>query len=261
MASGVNAKLSKIQLTIGRRVRELRLGRRWTQAELASELGLSQGRLSELERGEGSFTAEQLVVILQLFNVGAAELATGARSEPEAEVQNVLARLGATHLQERADVLASSRVEDVAGAIREALALGSPRLVTALAPVLVNNLARLNLPKLRSDLTEAGIQRRLDWVIDNTLEAIAAELRDHTLSREDIQRYRQAQVELDIFRAFSPPPRGKVRPDVLDRYIRSKETLTEVQSSSSPASRRWGVVTAIVPDDFAAALKESRARV
>lgn len=260
MTKDAKAKLLKLRATIGPRVRELRLGRRWTQAELASELGLSQGHLSELERGEGSFTAEQLLLILQLFNVGATELA-GGRPEPEAEVQNVLARLGATHLQERADVLASARVEDAAGAIREALALGSPRLVTALAPVLVNNIARLNLSKLRSDLAEAGIQRRLDWVIDNTLEAIAVELHDRTLSREDIQRYRQAQVELDIFRAFTPPPRGKARPDILDRYIRSKETLADVQASASPASRRWGIVTAIVPADFAKALREARASV
>jgi XRE family transcriptional regulator, fatty acid utilization regulator len=54
---------------ISRKVRELRTGRRRTQAELAKRLGLSQARLSEIERGQGSFSAEQLLEIFQLFNV------------------------------------------------------------------------------------------------------------------------------------------------------------------------------------------------
>ncbi len=61
--------LEKNRRKIVARVRELRLERRWTQEELAKKLGLSQARLSEIERGGGSFAAEQLVELLQLFNV------------------------------------------------------------------------------------------------------------------------------------------------------------------------------------------------
>ena len=39
---------------IAHEIRGLRLERRWTQAELAGRLGLSQSRLSEIERGDGS---------------------------------------------------------------------------------------------------------------------------------------------------------------------------------------------------------------
>ena len=53
--------LEKTRLQVARKVRELRTRLNWTQIELARKLGLSQGRLSALERGTGSFTAEQLL--------------------------------------------------------------------------------------------------------------------------------------------------------------------------------------------------------
>jgi transcriptional regulator with XRE-family HTH domain len=52
-------ELKKSRAWIARNVRELRKERRWTQAELAKRLDLSQARLSEIEGGDGSFTAEQ----------------------------------------------------------------------------------------------------------------------------------------------------------------------------------------------------------
>ena len=45
------------RLQIAAKVRSLRAARGWTQRALAGQLGLSQSRLSELERGAGSFTA------------------------------------------------------------------------------------------------------------------------------------------------------------------------------------------------------------
>ena len=44
---------NKTKEKIATKVRELRKQRRWTQAELAKRLGLSQSRLSEIERGAG----------------------------------------------------------------------------------------------------------------------------------------------------------------------------------------------------------------
>ena len=87
--------LDKTRRHIVARVRELRAERRWTQAELGEKLGLSQARLSEIERGAGSFSAEQLVEILVQFNVRLEDL-VGQQPGDDA-IQNALARLGALH--------------------------------------------------------------------------------------------------------------------------------------------------------------------
>jgi transcriptional regulator with XRE-family HTH domain len=62
--------VERLRSDIARKVRELRTGRGWTQAELAERLDASQARLSEIERGDGSFSAEQLLTLFKLFNVG-----------------------------------------------------------------------------------------------------------------------------------------------------------------------------------------------
>jgi transcriptional regulator with XRE-family HTH domain len=263
------SKLSKrrgdVQASIARRVRQLRLARQWTQADLSRRLGLSQGRLSEIERGGGSFTAEQFLLILQLFNVGVSDFSVVTR-DAESEIQNVLARLGALHLQERADVLPSEQVEAVTDAVREALAIGAPRILTALAPVLARHADRVNLNKLRSDLVGAGLERRLDWLVDNTVEALRQELAHGQPPRSWAQRYRRALLVLETFATFVHPnderpssTPGTYAPDILDPHIRSKQTLEEVKASSSPSSERWGIVTSLQPNDFVHALRAARA--
>src|SRR5688572_8921705 len=131
----INAMANKRprKTSIGPKVRELRRGRRWTQAELARRLGLSQARLSEIERGAGTFSAEQFIEILRLFNVPVSHFALDARPDPDSELQNVLARLGAFELHEP-EALPSERIVDVNEAIRQTLVTGSARLVAALAP-------------------------------------------------------------------------------------------------------------------------------
>src|SRR5215510_11996482 len=111
---------------ISNKVRDLRNERRWTQAELARRLGLSQSRLSEIERGQGSFTAEQFLTILRVLNVAVTHFASERRSSDE--VQNALARLGAAHLRESPNVLPSDRLGKTEDLIREVLvAPDSPR--------------------------------------------------------------------------------------------------------------------------------------
>ena len=129
-----------LPLAIAARVRELRHRRGLTQAALARQLGLSQNRLSEIERGGGSFSAEQFLRILRLFNVGASEFVASGHDRG-LEVQN-------------------------------ALLLGEPRLVTAVAPVLVAHGARLSPSRLHADLEQLGHERRLAWVVENTLLAL-----------------------------------------------------------------------------------------
>jgi hypothetical protein len=85
-----------------------------------------------------------------LFNVGVNRFVPSAGPssgrDREAQVQNALARLGALHLQENRNVLPSERFDDARSAVRETLVRAeSPRLVTALAPVLVANAEQVNL--------------------------------------------------------------------------------------------------------------------
>jgi transcriptional regulator with XRE-family HTH domain len=254
--------LEKARSKIADEVRELRRSRHWTQADLAKRLRLSQSRLSEIERGDGSFTAEQFLLILKLFNVATSRFA-GGKQDPDSQIQNALAQHGARHLQESIEILPSEELEDVASVVRETLVAGAPRLVTALAPVLVRNADRLNLNKLYLELREAGLERRLVWVVENTVEAIHQELADAP-PRAWAQLCRRANVVLGAFltsitAAHEARPLLAAVPDVLDTTIRSKRTLDEIRASSSAISRKWEVVTGLQPGDFARALRAARA--
>ena len=258
--------LRKVRAEIAENVRELRKERRWTQAELAKRLDLSQARLSEIEGGDGSFTAEQFLLLLKLFNVGANRFAPSAGSSAgharEAQIQNALVRLGALHLQESRDVLPSERLDEVRSAVRETLVLAeSPRLVTALAPVLVTNAEQVNLNKLQLELSEAGLPRRLPWLVENIINAL-----DHsepqTSSRAWVRLCRRAYVLLRTFldAARADPSLGSSgAPDVLDSNIRSKRSSDDIAAASSPISKRWRVVTSLQPEDFAHALASAHA--
>jgi transcriptional regulator with XRE-family HTH domain len=252
--------LEKARLQIARKVRELRTERRWTQAELAARLQLSQNYLRELERGTGSFTAEQLLKILSLFNVPATHFAPQGRSH-ESDLQNALARLGALHLHETADVVPSEQFEEVENVVLETLASQSPRQLTALAPVLVSNIDRLSLPRLQQKLIEVGLDRRLGWLVDNAVEALHRELKA-SASGPWTQPYRRAELVLGVLleslvARFPAWVEGSV-PDLLDPTV-DRQTLEEVRAASSSISKRWGVVTSLQPQDFADALRAARA--
>jgi transcriptional regulator with XRE-family HTH domain len=247
-----------IRKRIAAKVRDLRQARRWTQAELAKRLELSQNRLSEIERGDGSFTAEQFVLLLKLFNVTASQF-VDEPGDPSQEVQNALARLGALHLQESAHVLPSEQLEDAHDVVREALLDGSPRLVTAVAPVLVRNAERLNLGKLFVGLALLGRERRLGWAVENTVVALE-QLGRGTRDRAQARLRGRALLALQMFLQFVKPPADRDFPeDVLDATIRTKRSLDEVKRAASPVSRRWGIVSSLQPEDFLQALEAARA--
>ena len=179
-------------------MQRLRLQRRWTQAELARQLNLSQARLSEIERGDGSFSAEPFITLLKLFNTDLAEFVPALSTSQADELQNTLARLGAQHLQESSEVLPSLRLRAVTDVLRETLVLGTyPRLITGLAPVLVQHVHAVNLHHLNMDLARASLQRRLGWLVENTAEALGR-ARNHA-PRAWASRYRVAEVILKNF--------------------------------------------------------------
>jgi transcriptional regulator with XRE-family HTH domain len=258
--------LARGRSQIAAKVRELRRSRNWTQAELSEQLQMSQSRLSEIERGAGSFTAEQFLLLLKLFNVAASHFVS-APGEQALQIQNALARLGAFHLQESVHVLPSEQLDDVHDVVKEALVDGSPRTLTALAPVLVRNADRLNLSRLFAELERAGLERRLAWIVENTLAALALLPRGSGSEAKEWTRIvRRAEVSLRELLEFiteREPSRDKpgraAPPDVLDPAIRSRRTLDEVRSSGSRISQRWGIVTGLQVEDFLQALRAARA--
>ena len=254
-------KTRSLGLEIGARVRELRKERYWTQAQLAELLGISQNYLSVLERGKGSFTAEQFLVILGHFNVPV-DFFSSRKASIGNQLQNVLARNGAAHLLERTDVIPSERLKEASDAIREALlSAESARQVTALAPVIVAQARNLNLPKIKAQLAEVGVDRRLSWVLDNTLEAISLEL-GRKLSPESALAYQQAQLLFrDTLRAWKAAGSDWIRKapeDILDPDIASEKSRDEVRDEASEISKRWRILTRIQVKDFVAALRAAR---
>jgi len=255
-------EVEQIKLAILRRLRNLRVERRIPQAALASKIGLSQSRFSQVERGQGSFSAEQLVLLLKAFNVSLSDLIS-EKPNIEATLQNSLAKFGATHLQIDNDSLPSEKLKDAAATIREALVWAeSPRQVAAIAPVLVENSDRINFNKLADELQSLGLENRLGWVIDNVRQAIKEEL-SHPLPREYQLRYRRAEVQL-ARSGIMPPhfrPGEEDKPnDILDAEINSEKSVEQVSSERSTISRNWKIISRLQPEDFLEALRGARAR-
>lgn len=247
--------LNKSRASIARQVRALRQSRRWSQAELARHLDLSQNRLSEIEHGKGSFSAEQFLVLLRLFNVGVSHFVSEPR-DTSSELQNALARFGASHLQENTDTLPTEQLEELQDVVRETVVEGSSRQITSLAPVLARAADKLDVRRLRSDLTRLGLDRRSNRVLENVVVALKSVLTT-ALPRPWIQRYRRALVVLES--AVQMVTSDASEPiDFLDPHVRSKHSLEEVLRGASAISRKWRVATELTPAEFVEALAAAR---
>lgn len=246
--------MDKARLRVVAKVRSLRTERRWTQAELAGKLGLSQARLSEIERGGGSFTAEQFLEVLRLFNVNVDAFTAPQRVEDE--LQNALARLGALHLREVSSALPSARVGGVRAAVRETLlAPADARLLLALAPVLLANLDALNLDVLHDELDSLGFPARVPWLVENVQAALL--LGRAPPGRPAAARWHRSMAVLSDFVSRHPAPSSEAPPrvDHIDAGLRSGRALAQVQATASDISRKWGVVSDLQPADFADAVR------
>lgn len=247
----------KVRKNIARTVRELRQSRAWTQARLASQLDLSQSRLSEIERGQGSLTAEQLLRILQLFNVQASRF-TGAVASHTDQLQNALVRLGAAHLVQVPGTTPSEHLSDVGAVVRTTLVDGSPRFLTALGPVIVGNLEGLHLARLHADLAAIGRDGRLGWLADNLVAAIELDL--VTVDPLDRGLVRAEHRALLLLRNLLVHlPRTDRAIDVLDETIRSLTTQEQLLRDGPALARSWRVVSPLRPEDFLEALRAARA--
>jgi len=256
----MNKETEKYRHDIAKKIRQIRQGRLWTQTEFAKLLEISQNRFSEIERGKGSFTAEQLLLLSKTFNIGISDFVT-VKGTAFQRIQNALARHGAVHLFENQNSLPSEKLEDVVDLVYETfIAAGSSRQIVALAPVIVHNATLPVLTKLRIRFSEAGLIHRFGWLLVNIRVGIKAELAE-SLNTEWKRKYSRADVilksliDLPWFK-----PNGKVKNtiDILDTWITTFVTLEEIRASSSRISKEWGIVTGIRPADFADALKEAR---
>lgn len=247
--------LQQTRRRVAAQVRELRQTRGLTQAELGRLLGISQARLSEIEGGDGSFTAEQLLAMLTLFNVDIGRFLPPTNDDDE--LQNALIQLGAVHLRQVPGVASSGRYALPSWAVLAVLLTPrSARLVTALGPVLLQHIDSVSLPALRDKLATAGRPARLGWLIENVRDALLLPppTKDAELRRRVSRAILVLSNELDTF----PPPPTNAPIDVLDPTLRSKESLDLVwNQQASPISRRWRIATDIQTDDLRKAIWEA----
>lgn len=61
--------MAELRKRLGERVRELRKARQWTQAELASQVGMDYRYVGAIERGEVNLTADNIEKMAKGFGV------------------------------------------------------------------------------------------------------------------------------------------------------------------------------------------------
>jgi len=192
--------------------------------------------------------------LLQLFNAPLTAFVPSLAANPDQELQNALARHGARHLIESESIVPNEQHDDVRRVVRLALAGGDPRHVTALAPVIVQNAATLNLKRLQLQLADAGFEHRLPWLVESTIAAVRLVLRGR-LPRAVALAHRRAAILLEKFLDSIESPSDDAIEDILDSTIRSNATIGEVRARRSPIAKRWRIVTELDMDDFATALR------
>lgn len=245
---------------IGLKLKALREARQFSQVDLAKRLEISQAGLSLIERGQASLNAEDFLQVLRIFNVPASHFYSDQnKGSTDSVLQNALARLGAAHFYENAS-LPSENLEQANHVIREVLIDGrNPRHITALAPVIIAQIGQIHLSKLWAEFCTLGFERRLGWLLENTLEALklAPKPPDLTAARS----YRQAETVLHQFLGSigtGAPINGDIPlPDVLGVIATSNKTLLSLEKQSSPLSAKWRILSPFQIQDFVDALKAS----
>lgn len=246
-----------IDSSIGAELRALRKGRRWSQVELAARLGMSQPRLSELERGKARITLEQFVRVVDLFNVDVGRFGIHSEPAPSSAIQNALLRYGASHLVEQDGRPSSAYASPTDTVVQVLRSPESPRHVTALAPVLVWSANDVVLDRAATSLAGSGRERRLGWLLDSTLLALREE---HPITAADRHCTRRARLLLELFAesAAMPVPQPSAPLDLLEPEIRSRKTVERLFASASAEAKRWRIVTRLETADFVHALRSAR---
>jgi transcriptional regulator with XRE-family HTH domain len=242
---------------IGQKLKALREARRLNQTNLAARLGISQARISLIERGQAALDAGEFLDVLRIFNVPASHFESPAEDQDALALQNALIHLGANHLFANDRIVPDEALGDPGTVIREVLATGTnPRQIAALAPVLVLQFDRLNLTQLWARFVDYGLQQRLGWLLENTVAAIQ-EASPKARDRASSAQLRKAGTHLRHFLDQIEPQRlsAQARPEDILGEVFSRKTLEEIQRSRSDLSRRWSILTNLHPHDFTVALE------
>lgn len=257
--------LKNIKKAIKKGLAQLRQDRRLTQGELAQVIGLSQQRYSEIERGKGSITAEQLIFLIQRFNLPLSYF-TKVKQEniEEVKLQNALARLGAKHLFEAPNVLVPEKWNHPDQVIFDTLfQFREPRFISALAPVIVRNIDIINFEKIYIQLQELNRFRRLFWLIESTLSGISQRL-DNFPTKAYRSSYRRALLQLVATDSLIKHRHGEIdynREDFLDLNILSEKSVKIIEAERDDLAKKWNILTRITLQDFVNALKDSETNV
>lgn len=240
------------QQQISRQLRAFRKKRHFTQIELARFLDISQPRLSEIERGNGSLSAEQFLILLREFNLNIQDFISEKESI-EQTLQNTLFRLGSTDLN-TIPGLPSERIKTINEAIIETLCdASSSRLIINLIPIIIKNSAQIDEYKLNSKLEGLGYKNRLKWIIEGSWNVLRIRLENY-LPRNIQKLYRVADVRLGgpvrISNALRTIGRFDIPEDVLDADITSQKTLDAVKEKRDELAKKWKIVTRITQQDM-----------
>ena len=144
--------------------------------------------------------------------------------------------------------------------MRETLVTASsPRLLTALAPVMVQHADGLPLQALHRQLSAIGLEARLGWLAESTLDALAHGRVAGTGAHASRARRVKAVLSsyLTVARRLRRASQAQFE-DVLDGSIRSEATVNAVRQQRCAIAERWGVVTRLGRDDFVRALRAAR---
>lgn len=253
------AVLPESRHAVGATVRRLRTVHGWTLAGLAARLGLSTSRLSEVERGKGSFTAEQLLVLFRLFQVGPEAFDPGPPGEDpvSASLQNALVRLGARHLavDERAPVRAE-HARPVGVLLDVLVAHPEARLLTALPPVVVRQIDHVPFAAVQHGAVQAGVPGRWPWLLEHARAAL--EVVGNTGDTAWLLQRRRALTLIERFLARLPHPDPEEPFDLIDPELRHPASVQRAERAASVIDQRWRVLGRLTVADFAGPLEAVR---